>query len=68
MIRGPTGSPGQLTEPVKQYTASEPTRFVASALRIESLDSHGEAAGSQFVRRTRQTIHQSEHDIELCSI
>jgi hypothetical protein len=33
-----------------------------------SLYSHGEAAGSQFVRRTRQTIHQPEHDIELRSI
>ena len=47
---------------------SEPTRFVASALRLESLDRYSEAAGSQFVRRTRQTVHQPEHDIELCSI
>jgi hypothetical protein len=45
----------------------EPTRRIASAPH-SSLYGHGEAPGSQLVRRRRQAIHQPEHDIELRSI
>src|SRR5437660_878885 len=46
---------------------SEPARCVELAPG-RLLYGHGEAPGSELVRRTRQAIHQPEHDVELCSI
>jgi hypothetical protein len=37
-------------------------------LSYRSLYRHGEAAGAQFVRGTRQTVRQPEHDVEARSI